>query len=66
MAQVTTTQDFPDGLTARPSQRAQLHSTRYTSRDFMAREWAGIWTRCWLFAGLVSDLPEPGDFFVYN
>ena len=29
-------------------------------------EWDKIWTKCWLFAGLESDVKEIGDFFVYD
>jgi phenylpropionate dioxygenase-like ring-hydroxylating dioxygenase large terminal subunit len=32
----------------------------------MQSEWEGIWTKAWLFAGLESDLLEPGDFFIYD
>lgn len=66
MAQVTTAEDFPGGLAARTPVRATLDKARYTDPTKMPLEWHGIWTRCWLFAGLVSDLPDPGDYFTYN
>ncbi len=66
MAQTTLEQPFPDGTPARTAKRASLDKARYTSPAFMAPEWEGVWTRCWLFAGLVSDIPESGDYFVYN
>jgi phenylpropionate dioxygenase-like ring-hydroxylating dioxygenase large terminal subunit len=38
----------------------------YFSRDYMAREWSKMWTRSWLIAGVTSDIPEVGDFFVFD
>lgn len=38
----------------------------YFSREYMAREWDKIWTRSWLIAGVESDLPKVGDFFLFN
>lgn len=43
-----------------------LSADRYTDAGIMAREWDGIWTRAWLFAGLESDLEEAGDYFVFE
>ncbi len=39
---------------------------RYTSPEFMRREWQGIWTKSWSCAGRVSDLPVPGSWFKYD
>ena len=39
---------------------------RYTSVEFMQREWARMWTRTWLLAAFESDLPEPGDYTSYE
>jgi phenylpropionate dioxygenase-like ring-hydroxylating dioxygenase large terminal subunit len=66
MPQVTVEESFPGGLQARTPARARLDKERYTSASRTAAEWDGIWTRCWLFAGLVCDLPDPGDYFLYN
>jgi phenylpropionate dioxygenase-like ring-hydroxylating dioxygenase large terminal subunit len=66
LPQSTTEQRFDHGPAARTAHRASLDSSRYTSKAFQASEWQGIWTRCWLFAGLESDLAEPGDYFVYE
>jgi phenylpropionate dioxygenase-like ring-hydroxylating dioxygenase large terminal subunit len=38
----------------------------YFSRDYMALEWERLWTRSWLIAGVESDLPQVGDFFLFN
>ena len=66
MVQKTTEEVFQGGPAPRTDQRATLDKRRYTSREAMDAEWEGIWTRCWLFAGLVSDLPEAGDYFLYE
>ncbi|MFK7914183.1 MAG: SRPBCC family protein [Pseudomonadales bacterium] len=41
-------------------------SDRYVSPAFMEREWAGIWRESWLLAGLVSDVANSGDYFVFD
>ena len=46
--------------------RATLNKQNYTSASVLAAEWNSIWTRCWLFAGLVADLPDAGDYFVFG
>ena len=38
----------------------------YFSREYMAREWEKMWTRSWLIAGVVADLPEVGDYFLFD
>lgn len=39
---------------------------RYVDPAFIDQEWDGIWRDSWLAAGLVSDLENPGDFFVFD
>ena len=39
---------------------------RYWSREFMAAEWDGIWTKAWLIGGLAEQVPNPGDYFTYE
>ena len=58
--------DFSETLTSSLDKSASLTKDRYISEDFMQSEWEGIWTKAWLFAGLESDLLEPGDFFIYD
>ena len=58
--------DFSETLTSSLDKSASLSKDRYISEDFMQSEWEGIWTKVWLFAGLESDLLEPGDFFIYD
>ncbi|MFK8050172.1 MAG: SRPBCC family protein [Halioglobus sp.] len=66
MSQTTQYLDFPDGVSAQPPNSAPVDNLQFTSPNFMALEWENIWTRTWLFAGLVSDLEESGDYFVYE
>lgn len=40
--------------------------SQYYSREFMEKEWATLWPRVWLLAGVVSDIPEEGDYFTYE
>jgi phenylpropionate dioxygenase-like ring-hydroxylating dioxygenase large terminal subunit len=39
---------------------------RYYSREFMEKEWRHLWPRVWLLAGVTSDLPEDGDYTVFD
>jgi len=41
-------------------------SEGYFSRDYMQLEWERLWTRSWLIAGVTSDIPEVGDYFLFN
>ncbi|MEM1261366.1 MAG: aromatic ring-hydroxylating dioxygenase subunit alpha [Pseudomonadota bacterium] len=43
-----------------------LHPSRYYSRDFMEKEMTSLWPRVWLLAGVTSDIPEDGDYFVFD
>ena len=45
---------------------APIPKERYTSPEFMAREWERMWTRTWVIAGPVSDIPEVGDYFTFE
>jgi phenylpropionate dioxygenase-like ring-hydroxylating dioxygenase large terminal subunit len=49
-----------------PVRIVNFDRSRYLSRDVMAREWARVWQRNWLLAGLESDVAESGDFFVFE
>ena len=42
------------------------HPSRYYSAEFMQREWTNMWTRCWLIAGVETDIPEAGDYSVFR
>ncbi len=58
--------NFSDDITADAKFNASLSSDRYTCKKFMKKEWDKLWTQCWLFAGVKSDLREPGDYFIYD
>lgn len=70
MAQTTIEEAFVDetgsDIPARTARRAELSKTRYTCAQFLEQEWDLVWSRSWLFAGLLSDLKDTGDYFVYE
>ena len=39
---------------------------RYVDLDILDLEWDKLWRDTWLLAGLLSDVREPGDFFVFD
>jgi len=38
----------------------------YFNREQMQLEWEKMWTRSWLIAGVVTDIPEIGDYFLFE
>ncbi len=58
---------WPDGTPAQKAEdpdlgHALIPAARYTSRDFMAVEWAKVWSKVWLLGGRSDDMAEPGDY----
>ena len=51
--------DVDNGLTV-------VDPARFYSREFMQLEWQHMWPRVWLLAGVVSDIPEHGDYSVFE
>jgi phenylpropionate dioxygenase-like ring-hydroxylating dioxygenase large terminal subunit len=45
---------------------APLDTSRYTSEDFARLEREKMWPYVWQFAAREEDLPDPGDFVVYE
>jgi len=43
-----------------------VHPSRYYSREYMQLEWEHMWPRVWLLAGVVSDIPEDGDYVTFT
>ena len=39
---------------------------RYTSKEFMQKEWDGIWSKVWLLGCREDQIPEPGDYICTN
>ena len=39
---------------------------RYYTHEFMQREWRDLWPKVWLLAGVTSDIPEHGDYTVFD
>ena len=57
----------PTGRTDEPDMGTGLIDTeRYTSPEFAKLEWERMWTKVWLNAGPLSDIPEVGDNFVHE
>jgi phenylpropionate dioxygenase-like ring-hydroxylating dioxygenase large terminal subunit len=57
-------EDGEDGRT--PGETAfnkPIDAERYFSKNFMALEWARVWTKTWQIAGLVQQVRNPGDYF---
>lgn len=52
----------PAGFPALP----ELPPGRYLDDAFFALERQHLWQRCWLYAGHLDQLPEPGSFFVWQ
>jgi phenylpropionate dioxygenase-like ring-hydroxylating dioxygenase large terminal subunit len=40
--------------------------SRYYAREYMQREWQGLWPHVWLLAGVTSDVPEEGDYITFE
>ena len=38
---------------------------RYHTREFMEKEWAHLWPRVWLLAGVTPDVKDPGDYIKF-
>ena len=38
----------------------------YFCRQHMEREWQNLWPRVWLLAGVSSDFPAVGDYFLFD
>jgi nitrite reductase/ring-hydroxylating ferredoxin subunit len=59
----------PDCLTEESYQyrgSAPIDTARYTSEQFARAEREKMWPHVWQFAAREEDLPEPGDFVVYE
>ena len=59
----------PPGLLDAPYEEAKCLDapvTRYTSRDYAAKERDHVWRKVWQMACRVEDIPEVGDRLPYN
>lgn len=48
------------------AQITNFDTARYVDASYMEQEWDAIWSQTWLLAGMVSDVQEAGDFFVFD
>ncbi len=53
---------YPEGFPPLPG----IPTGRYSRADFRDREMEHMWKTSWLMAGLESDLPEPGAYFLFE
>ena len=49
-----------------PSGKKEITADRYLSPEILNKEWEHVWPRTWLYAGVASDVAEPGEYFVFN
>ncbi|MBI1392354.1 MAG: Rieske 2Fe-2S domain-containing protein [Alphaproteobacteria bacterium] len=59
----------PAGTPVEPAPRPNfpndlIPKQRYTSREYMTREWEAMWTKVWLLGCREDDIPNPGDHIV--
>ena len=52
--------------TSRPTRIRNYTTSRYTDPVYMESEWDEVWRKSWLLAGLVSDVQNTGDYFVFD
>ncbi|MDX1581375.1 MAG: Rieske 2Fe-2S domain-containing protein [Alphaproteobacteria bacterium] len=57
--------DF-NGTVAKTNRPSALEADRYTSADYFHQEWENVWRKSWLLAGMEADIPETGDYFIFE
>jgi phenylpropionate dioxygenase-like ring-hydroxylating dioxygenase large terminal subunit len=62
MDEQLTRKHYPEGYPALPD----LPASRFSNRDFAETEIRSIWKKTWLMAGLESDLPQAGSYFLFE
>lgn len=53
-------------LLDRQRQGWTLEQPFYLDNDIFEAEWKMIWSKYWLFAGTIAEIPKPGDYFLYK
>lgn len=43
-----------------------IEGERYYSPEFARKEWDKLWTKVWLIAGMVNQIPNAGDYINYE
>jgi len=54
----------PEKLSEPSLRMSPITAERYTSRQYLGREWRGMWMRTWQIGGVAYQAPEPGDYLV--
>ncbi|MFT4768758.1 MAG: phenylpropionate dioxygenase-like ring-hydroxylating dioxygenase large terminal subunit [Glaciecola sp.] len=45
----------------------RIHATDgYFTKNYQDLEWERLWTKSWLIAGVTADIPELGDYFLFD
>lgn len=52
--------------TDQPAVITNYPTNRYVDPAYMEQEWANVWRKNWLLAGLERDVRDPGDYFVFD
>jgi choline monooxygenase len=50
----------PEGFPALP----KIPAARYVDSDFLDLEKREMWSKAWLYAGHVDQIPDPGNWFL--
>jgi phenylpropionate dioxygenase-like ring-hydroxylating dioxygenase large terminal subunit len=61
---MNTAADRPQKITEPRLRMDPISGERYTSRDWLQREWRHMWMRTWHIGGMAADAREPGDYLV--
>ena len=43
-----------------------IDGSRYWSAEFAQKEWDHLWTKVWNIAGMVNEVPKPGDYITFE
>lgn len=55
-----------DGVAEPILSQDPIAGEQYYSKDYMQREWDAVWTKVWLIAGMVNQVPLAGDYITID
>jgi phenylpropionate dioxygenase-like ring-hydroxylating dioxygenase large terminal subunit len=61
---MNTIADRPQKVTEPRLRMDPISGERYTSQDWLRREWTRMWMRTWQIGGMAYEAREPGDYLV--